>query len=257
MGAELFAIDKGMTWLLLHKEMMLINKAVFLTDSRSGIETIKNNTPKHQSHIVNAIKFKAQLLAEDDIDVTLQWLPSHVGLEGNEEVDTIAKQAHNNLQMTDAEIDISEAKLLITNAQQLRWQRIYETLRPRLHIGPIKAKIQKWPWASVSNRRVETAMSRLRLGHVGLNSHLHNFGMSDTPLCTTCGEQETVQHFLTSCRKYVWSRRKMLNRLAKVGVHQPDTAVLLGGGQYDGPTQVHISKAVECYLGETGTLGTL
>ena len=130
MGAELFAIDKGMTWLLLHKEMMTINKAVFLTDSRSGIETIKNNTPKHQSHIANAIKFKAQLLAEDNIDVTLQWLPSHVGLEGNEEVDNIAKQAHNNQQMTEAEIDISEAKLLITEAQQQRCNASLKLIDP-------------------------------------------------------------------------------------------------------------------------------
>ena len=257
MGAELFAIDKGITWLLLHREILNTNRAVFLTDSRAGIETIKNNTPKHQSHIAHAIKQKAKLLSNYNMELTIQWLPSHVGVEGNEVVDQIAKQAHETHQETDAVIDTSEAKLLVSQAIQQRWQRIYDIQRPNLHIGPIKPKIEKWKWASVKDRRAETALSRLRLGHVGLNSHMHRFGMSETPLCTTCREQDTVKHFLTSCRKYVWSRRKMLRRLAEIGVRQPDCAILLGGGPFDPDIQAKIIKAVEIYLGETGMLGIL
>ena len=120
-----------------------------------------------------------------------------------------------------------------------------------------KSTIQKWPWATVRNRRVETALSRLRIGHVGLNSHLYRFGMSETLLCTMCREEETVQHFLTSCRKYVWSRRKMISKLAQIGIQQPDVVVLLGGGPYDKDIQVKIIAAVESYLGETGMLGIL
>ena len=49
----------------------------------------------------------------------------------------------------------------------------------------------------------------------------------------------------------------MNTKLAQIGIHQPDSAVLLGGGPYDSDTQVKIIAAVECYLGETGMLGTL
>ena len=257
MGAELFAIDKGMIWILFHQEILTTNKIVLLTDSRAGIEAIRNPKPKHQSHIIDAIKRKAQLLADSNMDITIQWLPSHVGLEGNEEVDTIAKSAHTNPQETEAEIDISEAKALIGHAQQKMWQLTYDIIRPNLHIGPIKTKIQKWPWANVKNRRVETALSRLRIGHVGLNNHLNRFGMSETNQCTTCRVPETVSHFLTECRKYIWSRRKMMTKLARLNVQQPDYGTLLGGGPYEVDVQVGIIKAVQGYLEETGRLGSL
>ena len=87
MGAELFAIDKGMTWTLLHKELLATNKVVILTDSRSGIEALKNISPKHQSYLADAIKRKAKLLTEDSMDITIQYIPGHVGIEGNEVAD--------------------------------------------------------------------------------------------------------------------------------------------------------------------------
>ena len=100
MGAELFGIDKGMTWSLLHKELLSTNKIVILTDSRSGIEALMSSTPKHQSYLVDSIKRKAKYLKDDNMEITIQWCPSHVGLEGNTEADTIAGHAHNNPQET-------------------------------------------------------------------------------------------------------------------------------------------------------------
>ena len=49
----------------------------------------------------------------------------------------------------------------------------------------------------------------------------------------------------------------MSTKLAQIGIHQPDTAVLLGGGPYDTDTQIKIIAAMECFLGETGMLGIL
>ena len=90
MGAELFGIDKGMTWSLLHKELLTTNKIVILTDSRSGIEALMSSSPKHQSYLVDNIKKKAQYLRESNMEVTIQWCPLHVGLDGNMEADSIA-----------------------------------------------------------------------------------------------------------------------------------------------------------------------
>ena len=38
-------------------------------------------------------------------------------------------------------------------------------------------------------------MARLRVGHAGVNSHLHRFGVMDTQACI-CGDPETIEHFL-------------------------------------------------------------
>ena len=109
----------------------------------------------------------------------------------------------------------------------------------------------------MGNRRVEVAMTRLRIGHVGLNGHLKRFQMADSDLCTTCNVIEDVPHFLMECRKYVWSRRKLKTNLARINVHQPDYRVLLGGGPYPSETQFKIAKLVEDFLEETGMIGSL
>ena len=109
----------------------------------------------------------------------------------------------------------------------------------------------------MGNRRSEVAMTRLRIGHVGLNGHLKRFNLSDSDLCTTCNVIEDVPHYLTACRKYIWSRRKLMTNLAKIGVQQPDHRVLLGGGPYPSETQHKIIKLVGDYLDETGRIDTL
>ena len=113
MNAELYAIDKGMTWLLLHQEILMTKQVVFLTDSRSGIEALKRLTPKYQTHRINTIKNKAQdLITEGNMEITIQWLPSHVGIEGNEEADKELKSAHTNPVEVPTELDHSEVKVL-------------------------------------------------------------------------------------------------------------------------------------------------
>ena len=257
MGAELYAIDKAMTWILLHKELLTTDKTVILTDSRSGIEALKAKQAKRQSHLLDSIKQKAQLLADANMDVTIQYLPGHVGIEGNEQADSVARMAHNNQQVIYTPLDTSETKKMLENAQLQRWTEFYEAKKPELHIGPIKTTIGKWPWARSESRKVEVAMTRLRIGHVGLNNHLKRFNIVDSELCSTCRVPETVPHFLTECRKYIWSRRKLLTKLARINVHQPDYTTLLGGGPYPEETQLKISRLVAGYLTETGTLGSL
>ena len=142
-------------------------------------------------------------------------------------------------------------------AQLQRWKENYEIQKPDLHIGPIKRNLEKWPWASLANRKAEVALARLRIGHVGLNHHLKRFNMTDSDLCTTCNVPETVDHFLTQCRKYIWSRRKLITNLARINVLQPDYVTLLGGSTYPSETQLNITKLVAGFLEETGMLGTL
>ena len=43
------------------------------------------------------------------------------------------------------------------------------------------------------NRRIEVIISRLRIGHVGLDNYMNRFNMSDTDICMKCKIPETVQ----------------------------------------------------------------
>lgn len=62
---------------------------IIITDSLAAIQTIKNNKVTDNVQIVHSIK---DLLAECHA-VTFIWVPSHVGIKGNELADKLAKQS--------------------------------------------------------------------------------------------------------------------------------------------------------------------
>ena len=51
------------------------------------------------------------------------------------------------------------------------------------HLMLVRDKIGTCPWSANKARVIETAMVRLRLGHAGVNTHLHRFGMKNTQSC--------------------------------------------------------------------------
>ena len=138
-----------------------------------------------------------------------------------------------------------------------RWQLVYDTRKQNLHLGEIKPVIEKWPWTNTQSRQIEVAMSRLRLGHVGLNQHLHRFNMAESPLCSTCGVPETIPHFLMACSNYSAPRARLMMVLNKMNIHQVDYKILLGAGDSSTEDKTAIAKAVGSYLRSTGSLGSL
>lgn len=63
-------------------------------------------------------------------------------------------------------------------------------------------------------------ISRLRLGHSGLNSTMHVIGKHPTGLCDWCGIRETVEHVLIKCNRYSEERAKLIEEFKKKGVQQ-------------------------------------
>ena len=104
------------------------------------------------------------------------WVPAHVGVKGNEQVDILAKQAlkisHVDLQVP---LSKAEVKSFIRTCAQNTWQEHWcmsETGRPlyniQRHVGGGRRVGFK--------RRDENRITRLRIGHKGLNYSLHNIG---------------------------------------------------------------------------------
>ena len=98
MGAELYAISQALHWLVLNQPLLDNSKVVILSDSKSGILAVRNTKLRCCSYLTNQIRNLASILEE--VEITLQWIPSHVGLVHNEHVDGLAKAAHNSLEIT-------------------------------------------------------------------------------------------------------------------------------------------------------------
>ena len=251
MMAEMYAIMKSMTWLAINSPLLDSNEAVILTDSRSGIEALNSPNPGNQSSLSNTIINIAETLA-DHISITIQWLPAHVGIDGNERADKLAKEANQKQILTSYPLERKEVKRLLNKAMKENWQRIYDTSKHRLHIGQIKPKIENWAWVLLGARSLETVMTRLRIGHVELNVHLHRFKMKDDPNCQHCNTPETVSHYILYCRRYCIQRQRLKQELRIAGVHALELEILLGGGSFTLKKQKAVTKAVASFIKETG-----
>ncbi len=54
-------------------------------------------------------------------------------------------------------------------------------------------------------------ITRLRIGHTGLNQILHRIDKHPTGLCTHCNKPETVKHVLIDCSRYDEERGEYQN----------------------------------------------
>ncbi|KAG0719567.1 hypothetical protein GWK47_050197 [Chionoecetes opilio] len=63
------------------------------TDSKFSIQALKDTQPQDNIHLLTSTLLLAQRLAARGCKITLNWVPSHVGLNGNETADRAAKSA--------------------------------------------------------------------------------------------------------------------------------------------------------------------
>ena len=121
--------------------------------------------------------------------VSLQWVPAHVGLTGNEKADRLAKIGSQAPQ-TQNPVTYREAKTLLRSRYNGDWKK--DNGEYQAHLDPI--------WRL--ERAQQTTIFRLCTGHCGLSAHLKRIGISDTSLCECGQDDQTPDHVLQSCPKY-------------------------------------------------------
>ena len=134
----------------------------------------------------------AKLTAQ--FSVSLQWVPAHVGLTGNEKADLLAKIGSQAPQ-TQNPVTYREARRLLHSRFNGDWKK--DNGGYQAHLDP--------SWRL--KRAQQTTIFRLRPAHCGLSAHLKRTGISDTFLCE-CGQaDQTPDHVLQSCPKYAERRQ--------------------------------------------------
>lgn len=192
--AELTAIDKALCFLDISDQ----TDFVIFTDSLSSIQTLMSFNSK--DNFVQKMQLRLTCLAKDGKNVTLCWVPSHVGIEGNERADAAAKRASSR--PCTRRLPIPARDLLPHLSLHLRnsWQRWWMT-HTHNKLLEIKPEIGEWPCSSRRCRREEVALCRLRTGHT-LATHRYLLCGEARPLCRRCLEPLSVRHVLVSCPDY-------------------------------------------------------
>jgi ribonuclease HI len=164
-------------------------------------------------------------------NVTLYWVPSHSGIEGNEEANRLAKDATRRESEEPPQQDgrpwylVKQAlkKAKITAGPLLAGRpdvgMFTRKMDAALHLGKAAAIYQQL------NSSEAAILAQLRTGMTRLNIYLYKIRAAETVECE-CGLTESIPHFLFCCRMWEEQRRKL--RLQH-GERFGDLSYALGG----------------------------
>ena len=175
--AELTALREAAK--LISAEEHLPSHIVFLTDCKSAIQNLQSPSEKLERDTLQQLKDLSQ-----NAQVTVQWIPAHCGLSGNETADKLAKSG-SRLEQTNPPISYREAKTAIKSQYKKLWDEE--------HNHPSDDQLPQL------ERHEQTTIFRLRTGHCRLRAHLHRIGLSHTPDCPCETGSQTPEHILQSC----------------------------------------------------------
>lgn len=188
--AELFAIYQSLIYI---KESNIPNTIIF-TDSLSSLSAIQD--PYHSHPICSLI---SSLLSPMQI-VLFCYVPSHVGIKGNELADEAAKEAANIISAPLPLTHMNDVWIIFKLAIGKEWQTAWDSMaHQKLH--GIKPIIKSWDTSCRLNRREEVILARLRLGHT-FATHEHLMGDNPPPMCQRCATSLSVSHILCDCPLY-------------------------------------------------------
>ena len=166
--------------------------------SLQGIESMKLDNP----FIVQILEEYIHLLSGGNV-VALCWLPSHVGIKGNEQVDLAAKSSLQ-LNISNIKITYSDFNCPIKSQFRNEWQLFWnDQENNKLHT--VQPKLGQWHHSLQRNRRDELILCIIRIGHTYI-THRHLVHGEEQTQCISCQEPLTVEHIMVHCADYIYIR---------------------------------------------------
>ena len=162
LNAELVAIERALQEIkLLPSASLPESHFVIFSDSKSSLQALNSYKPSEYYHCCQSIH---NLLRSIPARVTLQWIPSHVGISGNDRADDLAKQVASSGPVNEPAETILSLLCKVKNTTQEIWCKRWQSgQHGRLYFG-IQPKPNQIRYKNLS-RTDQVIISRLRLQH--------------------------------------------------------------------------------------------
>ena len=185
----------------------LLNEASIYSAETTAIDLAMNIIANHKASkfiIYTKLLNKLNTLSKNN-NIIFTWIPSHIGIQGNEEADKAAKKALQ-IDMCKSKIPYTDLKPTIKKFISDKWQKSWDNqTQNKLH--EIQEAIGEWPTAYRYIRREEVILARFRIGHTHI-TRSHLLKGEDAPVCPSCKVQLTTKHILLNCNNLKHIRTK-------------------------------------------------
>ena len=178
---------------------------LILTDSLSAVQAL--SIPHESNHyLIYKIAYKIYNLTSHSFSI--QWIPSHMGIPGNESADSLAKEALSLQNITNMPRNSKDLFNSISKTLKKKTEKICD---PCPHPTAISfTSTKEIPHFLLLPRRQQTTLSRL---HLRVTKATHSHIISRTPQkdCDNCNEELSLDHIFIYCPLFTLQRRPLID----------------------------------------------
>ena len=185
-------------------------KYIIFTDSLSSIHALESpHLSKH--HLI----IKTAMILKNHFDkIVIQWIPSHMGIHGNEMADLLAGESLESDSIVNMPLHYKDLYYIINNTAHTMWVR--ETYpNPNTYFNCINPNIPI-PFGCLAGREQQVKAARLFLRCCNL-THSHHFLGTPPPVCERCNIRMSLYHAFLVCPDFNSPRAELFEGLQADG----------------------------------------
>ena len=192
LSAELYAIT-----IAVNQAKNSNKDCVILSDSYSALMCLQDRD--NENPTVKHIQYECHNLKQRNKRLVFYWIPSHMGIYGNEMADQAAKLASTRPHEY-IPVFYKDWHPILTSKVNEWWNQRWREKRQKLYF--VKESAGQWRIPGRINRAQEVIINRLRCGHTRLtHGYLMDNEVHDVPsICSFCNNAIlTVRHIFVDC----------------------------------------------------------
>jgi ribonuclease HI len=181
-------------------------KFLILTDSINVLHSLKNTFSDNQM-VTKILELTHKLHSLGKV-IAFMWIPSHIGINGNEQVDLLAKTATIKPFIDELKMPLEDLQNVIKQKLRAEWEGVWKNLNTTNKLRNIRdTTYNNHEQAPINlSRREEICITRLRIGHTR-TTHEHLLKQQPPPMCEVCNVVVTIVHIVKDCVKYNGERQ--------------------------------------------------
>ena len=117
-----------------------VNNIVIFTDSQSAIQAIAQMQHHKQPIVTDILTTANKLHSQNDVETSIQWIPGHCDIPGNDRADKLARQGTSKTQH-DEQVSYATSKQIV----QTKSRKIWHDRWARVNTGRIYYQHQQTP----------------------------------------------------------------------------------------------------------------